>query len=140
MYGPIACFWENFPQKLLVKNPFIFSPFFYLDFFFLFPELHCQMISDHSVFPRKIHIFWKGHNILRNIHCKFDWHYISRTNLRWRFCKVLWPSQNIWTLKTPKFRLLIAAGKTRQTTEHSSLVFLLLLPVQKENPFGPGLG
>ena len=22
------------------------------------------------------------------------------TNLRWRFCKVLWPSQNIWTLWT----------------------------------------
>ena len=34
-------------------------------------------------------------------------------------------------VKTPQFRLLIAAGKTRQTTEHSSLVFLLLLPVQK---------
>ena len=26
----------------------------------------------------------------------------SRTKLRWRFCKILWPSQNIWTLKTFK--------------------------------------
>ena len=30
---------------------------------------------------------------------KFFWQKATfRTNLRWRFCKILWPSQNIWTL------------------------------------------
>ena len=32
----------------------------------------------------KVHIFWEGHKILRNIHLTFR--------------KILWPSQNIWTL------------------------------------------
>ena len=35
----------------------------------------------------KVHIFWEGRKILRNLHRRFDWHYI-----------VLWSSQNIWTL------------------------------------------
>ena len=35
---------------------------------------------------------------MRNLHRRFDWHYILRTNLRWRFRKILWPSKNVWTL------------------------------------------
>ena len=31
---------------------------------------------------------------LRNI-----WLALHRTKVRWRFCKILWPSQNIWTLQ-----------------------------------------
>ena len=27
--------------------------------------------------------------------------YVERSNLRWRFRKILWPSQNIWTLPCP---------------------------------------
>ena len=46
----------------------------------------------------KVHIFWEGHKILRNLHLTFEWHYTCRTKLRWRFRKILWPSQNIWTL------------------------------------------
>ena len=46
----------------------------------------------------KVHIFWEGHKILRNRHLTFDWHYIHRTKVRLRFYKILWPSQNIWTL------------------------------------------
>ena len=42
----------------------------------------------------KVHIFWEGHKILLNLHLTFDWHYIS-TKVRWRFRKILWPSQNI---------------------------------------------
>ena len=26
----------------------------------------------------KVHIFLEGHKILQNIHCRFDWHYISQ--------------------------------------------------------------
>ena len=47
----------------------------------------------------KVHIFWEGQNFLRNRHLTFDWHYLHRTKVRWRFRKILWPSQNIWTLK-----------------------------------------
>ena len=47
----------------------------------------------------KVHIFWEGHKILRNLHQLFDWQYISRTNNWWRFRKILWPAQNIWTLR-----------------------------------------
>ena len=32
----------------------------------------------------------------------FDRYYIGRTNLRWRFRKNVWPSQNIWTLKSKR--------------------------------------
>ena len=49
----------------------------------------------------KVHIFCEGHKIyLRNLHLTFDLHYIlvHRTKARWRFRKILWPSQNIWTL------------------------------------------
>ena len=26
----------------------------------------------------KVHIFWEGHKILRNLHFTFDWHYIGQ--------------------------------------------------------------
>ena len=29
----------------------------------------------------------------------YFWLYVLRSKVRWRFCKILWPSQNIWTLK-----------------------------------------
>ena len=41
----------------------------------------------------KVQMFWEGQKILRNLHVTFDW-----TKVRWKFCKLLWPSQNIWTL------------------------------------------
>ena len=28
--------------------------------------------------PLKVHIFCEGHKILRNLHCRFDWHYIGQ--------------------------------------------------------------
>ena len=54
----------------------------------------------HKVIVYKVHIFWEGHKILRNLHRRFDQYILHRTNLRWRFRKILWPSQNIWTLYT----------------------------------------
>ena len=35
----------------------------------------------------KVHIFWEGHKILRNLHLTFDLHYVHRTIVRWRFRK-----------------------------------------------------
>ena len=46
----------------------------------------------------KVHIFWEGHKILRNLYLTFDWHYIYRTKESWRFHKILWPSQNKWAV------------------------------------------
>ena len=50
-------------------------------------------------YPIKVYIFWESHKIFQILHCRFDWHNdLHRTNLPWRFHKILRPSQNIWTL------------------------------------------
>ena len=46
----------------------------------------------------KVHIFWEGHKILRNLPLTFDRMYCSQ-KLGEDFAKILWPSQNIWTLQ-----------------------------------------
>ena len=67
----------------------------------------------------KVHMFWEGHKIWRNIPLTFDGMYCSqklgedfakfcgllriyelyiKSKVRGRFCKILWPSQNKWTL------------------------------------------
>ena len=43
----------------------------------------------------KVHIFWEGHKILQNLHLTFV---LCSARVRWRFRKILWPFQNIWTL------------------------------------------
>ena len=40
----------------------------------------------------KVHIFWEGQKSLRNLHLTF-----VLCSARWRFRKILWPSQKIWT-------------------------------------------
>ena len=42
-------------------------------YFFLSP-----VISYFCTYPIKLHIFWEGHKILWNLHCRFDWHYIGQ--------------------------------------------------------------
>ena len=64
--------------------------------------------KDNSKFSTtldKVHIFWEGHKILRNLHQLFDWQYIGQIIGR-DFVKFLWPSQNIWTLsKIPELAM-----------------------------------
>ena len=55
---------------------------------------------------RKVRVFREGHKILRNTHLTLDWQYLHRTKVRWRFCKILWPFQNIWTLTWMYFKNL----------------------------------
>ena len=50
-----------------------------------------------NLFISKVHIFWEGHKILRNLPLTFDPMYCSQ-KLGEDFAKFLWPSQNIWTL------------------------------------------
>ena len=53
----------------------------------------------------KVHIFWEGHKILRNLPLTFDCMYCSQ-KLGEDFAKILWPSQNIWTLKLETFETI----------------------------------
>ena len=50
----------------------------------------------------KVHIFWEGHKILRNLHRRFDWHYIGQLYSG----EILWPSQNVLTLLVKKVTLI----------------------------------
>ena len=71
-----------------------------------FCTLFTMVSFEHVDFwPRccKVHIFWEGLKILRNLHLTFAKVKVKRlalhrTKVRWKFCKILWPSQNIWTL------------------------------------------
>ena len=55
-----------------------------------------KQLSKNSVV--KVHIFWEGHKILQNLHLTSTSYVV--TVKRWRFRIILWPSQNIWTLRT----------------------------------------
>ena len=37
-----------------------------------------KIIKDDSKLGNKVHIFWEGHKILRNLHQLFDWQYIGQ--------------------------------------------------------------
>ena len=49
-------------------------------------------------FVFKVHIFWEGHKIFFAKSSPYFWLTLDRTKVTWRFHKILWPSQNIWTL------------------------------------------
>ena len=61
----------------------------------------------------KVYIFWEGHKILRNLHQLFDWAFVHRTNNWWRFRKILWPSQNIWTLRDHPFLHVLGGEESK---------------------------
>ena len=52
----------------------------------------------------KVHVFWEGQEILRNLHRRFDRYNIGKIKCG-DFAKFVWPSQNIWTL-TVRFRYI----------------------------------
>ena len=45
---------------------------------FTYTWLKCAAQKSCITAPRKVHIFWEGHKILRNLHLTFDWHYIGQ--------------------------------------------------------------
>ena len=59
----------------------------------------------------KDHTFWEGHKIFAKSSSKFWVQYIQ-SKVRWRFRKILWPSQNIWTL--PWKNMYVFSGCTRK--------------------------
>ena len=63
---------------------------------YFFPNFNLSKLwKTMNYAPFKVHIFGEGHKILRNIHLTFDY---IQSKERWRFRKILWPSQNVWTL------------------------------------------
>ena len=54
-------------------------------------KLFSMFFTIKTSFTHKVNLFWEGHKILINL-------YHRRTNLRWWFRKILWPSQNKLTL------------------------------------------
>ena len=75
-----------------------------------------RILTNNSLFIDmicKVHIFWEGHKILQNLHLTFEfWLALHTTKVRWRFHKILWASQNIWTLPENVFVLICRTGKT----------------------------
>ena len=71
----------------------------------------CQR-GKHLIFPilvidcnktfLKVHIFWEGHKIFGKSSPNF-WPQYIQSKVRWIFHKILWPSQNIWTLTDCNF-------------------------------------
>ena len=55
----------------------------------------------------KVHIFWEGHKNFAKSSPNFWLQYI-RSKVRERFRKILWPSQNIWTLKKEEKKLAVS--------------------------------
>ena len=81
-----VCYWLNaVPQLLILQGC-----------------CKCGELGGRLCHLSKVHIFWEGHNILQNFHylnfhLAFDSTYLQ-IKVRWRFRKMLWPSQNVWIL------------------------------------------
>ena len=56
-------------------------------------KIHVKLAVSDRAQKGTVHIFWEGQKILRYLYLTFV---LSKE--RWRFCKIGWPSQNIWTL------------------------------------------
>ena len=99
--------WNNLPFHSFL-GPFILVCSFIKEFIVL-----CNMcdetfkVLNAKLFPmdqfiHKVYTFWEGHTIMRNLHLTFALCSASQ-KYWWRFRKILWPSQNIWTLTVLTF-------------------------------------
>ena len=61
--------------------------------------------SLHSV-DVKVHVFWEGHKILRNLHRRFEWHYIAQTYLQLPLRQ--WGAGNVYLLVLSSWKVNIA--------------------------------
>ena len=76
----------------------------------------------------KVHIFWEGHKNFAKSSPNFWLQYI-RSKVRRRFRKILWPSQNIWTLPTLVFKKEMAYFLNLVTENKSEICNTLFLVV-----------
>ena len=101
-------FWRAF--FYLAKNKFTWCDFtiFFQSRFSKFSViaylLHIQNLSNccrhecYQSISRNLHItlLRRPQNFVKS--SPNFWLALHRTKVRWRFCKILWPSQNVWTL------------------------------------------
>ena len=67
--------------------------------------------------------------MLRNLHLTFVLCSTSRKYIKWRFLKILWPSQKIWILKCKNSLLVkILGGKKPQINFQNSAHFFFNFP------------
>ena len=76
----------------------------------------------------KVHIFWEGHKNFAKSSTNF-WPQYIQSKVSGRFRKILWPSQNIWTLqiKSSKFEIWIAIYQQFDTVGELSLKIVSFL-------------
>ena len=60
----------------------------------------CCPISGKWGATRLIHLCFMAKHCQINLHLIFETVHTNEVRVRWRFRKILWPSQNIWTLLT----------------------------------------
>ena len=65
-------------------------------FAFLFMKFVLQSFSWLQHFFFDLMYFWEGHNFAKSPHIICPMY--CQSNIWWRFCRILWSSQNIWTL------------------------------------------
>ena len=70
---------------------------------------------------RKVHIFWEGHIILRNLHLTFDWHNITSE------------SQKNLTKRSSVLLLCLVRFSTTQTLKRNIKIFLKMTINENKN-------
>ena len=78
----------------------------------------------------KVHIFWEGHKNFAKSSTNF-WPQYIQSKVSGRFRKILWPSQNIWTLQYLAFQIILLRRSELVTSmkfwflciQHTYLVF-----------------
>ena len=91
-------FWRNYSRKYSIQ-------YFWVFLLYCWGEFFCLYSSRTIAFLRK-QVFFFSKNLLSWVRCLLVfkhflilfWIALHRTKVRWRFRKILWPSQNIWTL------------------------------------------
>ena len=62
----------------------------------------------------KVRIFWEGHKIWKNLPHKI-WRYWIASNIEWKiFFQILWPSQNIRTLRVKIYVFILKIAEDYQ--------------------------
>ena len=76
----IICFWTSFNQSIYISTVSSLC--------LMSALLNCFITVSAEQWDIKVHIFWEGHKILRNVHRRFDWQYIIQIMDHWDFAKL----------------------------------------------------
>jgi len=91
---------------------------------------HPTWIFKPLSFYDKVRLFWESHKFLQNLHLSFVYSTI-KTKVRWRLYKILWPSQNIWTLNLWFFSSILITGSNKQFRKYESNLSRIFWPIRR---------